>query len=57
MTTSTNPFSTLEIHRSDRDAWKAAPTLPGIYLLYGFIKGEMIRRFSEAGVVGMINRP
>ncbi len=99
----TDPFSMLEIHRIDRDAWKSAPTAPGIYLLYGFIDGdaavyvgmsttsirdrvgqhhvnlkknwfgtlfavplqsamhcqaieaEMIRRVSEAGVVGLVD--
>ena len=36
----TDPFSTLEVHRIDRVAWKAAPGTPGIYLLYGFVDGE-----------------
>ena len=37
---STDPFSTLEIHRIDRIAWKSASTGPGVYILYGFIDGE-----------------
>lgn len=40
VTTTTDPFSSLEIHRIDRGAWKAAPTSPGVYLLYGFVEGE-----------------
>lgn len=37
---STNPFSSLQVHRIDRDAWNATPAMPGIYLLYGFVEGE-----------------
>lgn len=103
MVKTTDPFSTLEVHRIDRLAWEATPSQPGIYLLYGFIDGnpsayvgmsttnmrdrirshhvapqknwfgvlfaiplaspllcpaieaEMIRRITEAGVVGSIN--
>ncbi len=99
----TDPFSTLEIHRIDREAWKSAPAVPGVYLLYGFvdsdvavyvgmsttsirdriaqhhvsakknwfgtlfaiplqsamhcqaIEAELIRRVSEAGIVGIID--
>jgi hypothetical protein len=40
--TSTDPFSSLEIYRVDRDAWNDAPTVPGIYLLYGFVDGEPV---------------
>jgi hypothetical protein len=36
----TDPFSSLEVHRIDRDAWDATPAKPGIYLLYGFVDGE-----------------
>ena len=36
----TDPFSSLEIHRINRDAWEATPARPGIYLLYGFVEGE-----------------
>jgi hypothetical protein len=37
---STDPFSSLEVHRINRDAWEATPSQPGIYLLYGFVEGE-----------------
>jgi len=40
--TSTDPFSSFEIYRIDRDAWQAAPTEPGIYLLYGFVENEPV---------------
>jgi len=36
----TDPFSSLEVHRIDRAAWNATPEQPGIYLLYGFVEGE-----------------
>src|SRR5262245_14371711 len=45
--TSTDPFSSLEIHRIDRSAWLQAPTKPGVYLLYGFVEGQ------AAAYVGM----
>lgn len=38
--TTTDPFSSLEVHRIDRSAWNATPTEAGIYLLYGFVEGE-----------------
>jgi hypothetical protein len=38
--TTTDPFSSLEVHRIDRSAWTASPAQPGIYLLYGFVEGE-----------------
>jgi len=36
--TSTDPFSSLELYRIDRDAWHATPAAAGIYLLYGFVQ-------------------
>jgi hypothetical protein len=42
MVTSTDPFSSLELYRIDREAWHAAPTEPGIYLLYGFVGNEPV---------------
>lgn len=36
----TDPFSSLEVHRVDRSAWNSTPPAPGIYLLYGFVEGE-----------------
>ena len=38
--TSTDPFSTLEVHRVDRSVWTSTPELPGVYLLYGFIDSD-----------------
>lgn len=40
--TSTDPFSSLELYRIDREAWHATPAEPGIYLLYGFVENEPV---------------
>jgi len=40
--TSTDPFSSLELYRIDREAWHATPAVPGIYLLYGFVDNEPV---------------
>jgi hypothetical protein len=40
--TSTDPFSSLELYRIDREAWQASPAEPGIYLLYGFVDNEAV---------------
>jgi hypothetical protein len=37
--TPTDPFSSFEIYRIDRDSWNETPQKPGIYLLYGFLDG------------------
>ncbi len=31
----TDPYSSFEVHRIDRERWRAAPEKPGIYVLYG----------------------
>jgi len=40
MVKTTDPFSSLEVHRIDRSVWGATPERPGVYLLYGFVEGE-----------------
>jgi hypothetical protein len=103
LVSTTDPFSTLLVHRIERDSWKRTPNAPGIYLLFGYVDGrpvayvgmsttsirdrirshhvsprknwfgtifaiplgspvlcapveaEMIRRISEASVVGMVD--
>jgi hypothetical protein len=40
--TSTDPFSSLELYRIDREAWQASPSEPGIYLFYGFVDNEPV---------------
>lgn len=35
--TATDPFSFFEVHRLDRERWRATPEKPGIYLLYGLL--------------------
>jgi hypothetical protein len=47
MVKTTDPFSSLEVHRVDRSAWDACPAQAGVYLLYGFVDGE------PAAYVGM----
>ena len=37
---STDPFSTFQVHRIDRERWRATPETSGIYVLYGLLKGE-----------------
>ena len=37
--TSTDPFSSLEVHRIDRSFWNQTPAKPGVYLLYGLAEG------------------
>lgn len=37
--TPTDPFSSFEIYRIDRDSWQETPQQAGIYFLYGFIAG------------------
>lgn len=38
----TDPFSSFQVHRVERHAWKEAPAEPGIYVLYGFVDGEPV---------------
>jgi len=35
--TSTDPFSTLQVHRIQRASWTQSPDSPGVYLLFGYI--------------------
>ena len=36
----TDPYSSFEVHRVDRERWRAAPEKPGIYVLYGALDGQ-----------------
>lgn len=44
--TTTDPFSSFEVHRIDRSAWREAPEKAGVYLLYGFVEKQ-----EQAGLV------
>lgn len=35
----TDPYSSFEVHRIDRERWSATPEGPGIYVLYGTLNG------------------
>lgn len=35
----TDPYSSFEVHRIDRERWDATPEKPGIYVLYGTLNG------------------
>jgi hypothetical protein len=45
--TSTDPYSTLAVHRIERSAWREAPNESGVYLLFGFVNDR------PAAYVGM----
>lgn len=38
----TDPFSSFQVHRVERHAYREAPAEPGIYVLYGFVDGEPV---------------
>ena len=53
----TDPFSTLEVHRIDRQRWKEAPARPGVYVLYGFVKDSPVAYvgMSTTSILGRIS--